>query len=175
MKTCSKCGEEKPFDAFPMDRGQRRARCRICVSAYLATYREGHREKAAATSKAWREANPERARELQRQWRVTNSARFRASAIGYVARRRARLANATVERFTAEDLHASWVERGLSGCVYCPDGAYEQADHVVPLALGGAHAIANLVPACERCNKSKGSKHLDEWLPSHQARLLTSA
>lgn len=30
------------------------------------------------------------------------------------------------------------------------------ADHIVPLAEGGSHAITNLRPACEQCNKSRG-------------------
>ncbi|MFI8830536.1 HNH endonuclease [Streptomyces afghaniensis] len=31
-------------------------------------------------------------------------------------------------------------------------------DHLVPLARGGAHSLSNLVPACQRCNTSKGAK-----------------
>lgn len=32
------------------------------------------------------------------------------------------------------------------------------ADHIVPRALGGSHAMSNLRAACERCNKSAGGK-----------------
>lgn len=47
----------------------------------------------------------------------------------------------------------------------CPDG-----DHVVPLALGGADSIDNIVPACQRCNTSKGTLTLDEWAVSRERR-----
>lgn len=39
-------------------------------------------------------------------------------------------------------------------CVYCGQPA-TQADHIVPVALGGTHHAANLAPACAHCNASK--------------------
>tara|TARA_B100000408_G_scaffold117945_1_gene96235 strand:- start:1022 stop:1561 length:540 start_codon:yes stop_codon:yes gene_type:complete len=46
-------------------------------------------------------------------------------------------------------------------CVYCGaegKNAELQIDHVVPVAKGGSHHIANLVAACRSCNQSKGVK-----------------
>lgn len=49
-------------------------------------------------------------------------------------------------------------------CAYCgkwtprPD-----MDHVVPLARGGRHAPANIVPACSSCNLSKFEFFVIEW------------
>lgn len=37
-------------------------------------------------------------------------------------------------------------------------------DHVVPLSRGGSNDIANLVPACEGCNRKKGAQTPLEWL-----------
>jgi 5-methylcytosine-specific restriction endonuclease McrA len=48
-------------------------------------------------------------------------------------------------------------------CAYCPRPA-ETLDHVVPLALGGPHSAANLVPACNCCNTDKGDTPLIVWL-----------
>ena len=42
-------------------------------------------------------------------------------------------------------------------CVYCGaegKNAELQIDHVVPVAKGGSHHIANLVAACRSCNQS---------------------
>jgi 5-methylcytosine-specific restriction endonuclease McrA len=37
-------------------------------------------------------------------------------------------------------------------------GAYATTvDHVVPVVLGGGHGLANLRPACSRCNYSAGA------------------
>jgi 5-methylcytosine-specific restriction endonuclease McrA len=30
-------------------------------------------------------------------------------------------------------------------------------DHVIPVAIGGGHGLDNLVPACTRCNYSRGA------------------
>jgi 5-methylcytosine-specific restriction endonuclease McrA len=49
-------------------------------------------------------------------------------------------------------------------------GTYEpnapELDHVVPLALEGAHGPENIQLLCRACNLDKGDKHPDEWVPS---------
>ncbi len=59
-------------------------------------------------------------------------------------------------------------------CVYCGDRSTEW-DHLRPLVLnrrptGYVSEIANLVPACGKCNQSKGNKPWREWMLS-SARL----
>jgi hypothetical protein len=41
-------------------------------------------------------------------------------------------------------------------CYRC-GGYANSVDHVVPVALGGTHALSNLRPACSRCNSSTGA------------------
>jgi len=41
-------------------------------------------------------------------------------------------------------------------CHWCGQPA-GTVDHVVPAALGGGHDLANLVPACRRCNTLRGA------------------
>lgn len=50
---------------------------------------------------------------------------------------------------------AVFATKGRS-CWWCgrPAGT---VDHVVPVVLGGKHELANLVPACARCNYSRGA------------------
>lgn len=47
-------------------------------------------------------------------------------------------------------------------CAYCskrPEKAKNlHLDHLVPLSEGGRNTLANLIPACIRCNSSKGTK-----------------
>ena len=52
-------------------------------------------------------------------------------------------------------------------CSYCgsSDGPFE-IDHVLPVALGGEDVIENLVVACRCCNRSKGSKPVNDWRQS---------
>jgi 5-methylcytosine-specific restriction endonuclease McrA len=45
-------------------------------------------------------------------------------------------------------------------CFYCGMKLIEEEmtiDHFHPVAAGGTNAISNLRPACEPCNRSKGS------------------
>ncbi|HEX8510460.1 MAG TPA: HNH endonuclease [Propionibacteriaceae bacterium] len=55
------------------------------------------------------------------------------------------------------------MSRAQGCCAYCGECRPLTMDHVVPLARGGRHAIGNLAPACETCNKRKGSMLLVEW------------
>ena len=49
-------------------------------------------------------------------------------------------------------------------CAYCGKGGIELTkDHIVPLTKGGTDSIANIVPACEFCNKSKGTKDASQF------------
>lgn len=53
-------------------------------------------------------------------------------------------------------------------CAYCGDTATEW-DHLRPLVeaqrpTGFIHEIHNLVPACGKCNQSKGNKHWRNWM-----------
>src|SRR3954447_23773210 len=55
-------------------------------------------------------------------------------------------------------------------CAYCGDKSSEW-DHLRPLVIGRRPTgfiseIANLVPACGKCNQSKGNKHWLKWILS---------
>src|SRR6516225_4291592 len=59
-------------------------------------------------------------------------------------------------------------------CAYCGDKATEW-DHLRPLVIkqrptGYISEIANLVPACGKCNQSKGNSPWREWMLSTTAR-----
>tara|TARA_Y100000310_G_scaffold196334_1_gene196403 strand:+ start:5611 stop:6186 length:576 start_codon:yes stop_codon:yes gene_type:complete len=61
-------------------------------------------------------------------------------------------------------------------CVYCSavGGGSQRmvlsVDHFVPIELGGNDEMSNLVTACRRCNKNKGSQHPKIFL--HEAGYL---
>ena len=62
------------------------------------------------------------------------------------------------------------MEPGDVRCAYCGDRATEW-DHLRPLVLkrrptGFISEIANLVPACGKCNQSKGNKPWRDWIVS---------
>ncbi len=63
---------------------------------------------------------------------------------------------------------------GKCRCAYCGDPRTEW-DHFRPIIKGRQPTgyiteIANLVPACGKCNQSKGNKNWKEWMFSEAAR-----
>ncbi|WP_280888177.1 HNH endonuclease signature motif containing protein [Streptomyces sp. LBL] len=79
-------------------------------------------------------------------------------------RRRASIAEATIETFTARDLRHDWEDHDLYACFFCGgflvDG-YE-VEHFYPLSKGGPHALFNLLPSCAPCNRGVNGKHSRE-------------
>lgn len=73
-----------------------------------------------------------------------------------------------------ETLTRLQIEPGDPLCVYCGDSATEW-DHLRPLVenrrpTGYISEIRNLVPACGKCNQSKGNKDWEEWMRGTAAR-----
>ena len=66
--------------------------------------------------------------------------------------------------FAWERMRSEVFARDNYTCRYCGDrGGRLECDHVNPVALGGPTLRSNLVTACRPCNRSKGSKLLEEW------------
>lgn len=78
-------------------------------------------------------------------------------------RRRRRRLDAVEHDLTA----AQWLalQSAWGGCAYC--GATDRAlqrDCVLPISRGGRYTLANVVPACGRCNASKCNSEVTGWL-----------
>lgn len=145
--------------------------CIKCAKAYNHQYHVGHRKKHNERARQWRaqhrkeysEANrlwrrnhPNYAQEYGCRWRKDNPDKSREQ----VRRRRARKANATigiVDEVAVYELYNYT-------CIYCGATQNLTLDHVIALAVGGAHTEDNLVLACQRCNSSKREKPLADWL-----------
>ena len=50
----------------------------------------------------------------------------------------------------------------IGRCFYCGSTYYLTLDHVVPVSRGGLTTVANLVPACRRCNSRKSAKPITD-------------
>jgi 5-methylcytosine-specific restriction endonuclease McrA len=121
-------------------------------------FREANPDYTAAKCREWREAHREESRAAARRWAKANPHKVKQYYDAYRARKLA----ATVVPFTAEQWEQKKVYWGnrcylqISGL--CTGGA-DTMDHVKPLATEStsAHMLANLRPACQRCNSSKGN------------------
>jgi 5-methylcytosine-specific restriction endonuclease McrA len=179
------------FPREARNRDGRAGKCKACLAAHGVTYYQSNRKRIRERDRQYYIANAERIKARAREdyesnraarqetrrlyharnwsaiyeargnyYREKNRSYYRNHPekwLNYNGRRRAALAEASPEV-------EAWIGYLLGQpCAYCGDTEQIEIDHVVPLARGGTHEIANLVAACFTCNRGKGSKLLDEW------------
>ena len=188
LKTCSKCKLEKPLNEFSKHKGKpdgHRYACKNCEkipaakwrrtnSEYQKAYYQNRREETLARQKLYRTANLQAMRSRARisqaknkearaayvsEWVKANPEKNRAKR----SRRRALELSAKTYLVTSQDIGKLYHQN----CIYCGSIKKIEIDHVIPLSRGGNHSIGNLVPACQYCNRSKGSKTIMEWRVRH--------
>lgn len=79
---------------------------------------------------------------------------YRAKRLAATRRRRAREGAAEIKELAPREWRRL-IERQHGECFYCRQAATLTADHLIPIARGGRHAIGNLVAACQPCNSAK--------------------
>ena len=149
--------------------------CDACVHAHQAVmqvyrqrYRDANPDKVRASARRWAADNREAVRtygkgyrEVHADKRAANQRAWRAANPGKVhAYRSTRRSGDTFTEAEWQDL----LERCGHVCAYCAGPGPLEADHVVPVSKGGTNHIENMLPACRRCNASKGAKPLLVWL-----------
>lgn len=157
---------------------KRRAEDPIKTKEIAFRARVKNREKASATNAAWRAANPEKKRASLAAWYVANREKQKAYFAKYqkdhpevhrktLAKRRAAKAGVAIGDLQAiADWDASWRTKKSVICHWCGGkfpGNKCHADHVVPLAKGGPHALENLAVSCPTCNLRKKAKEPEEF------------
>lgn len=140
-------------------------------SDYYKEWAAKHPNASAERGRKWRQANrakahaydatravitPGRSTKAVQKWREDHPEQYRLSNRMHQAKRKAQQLNAQVGEVTAQGLAEKLAYWG-GKCWMCRKKA-ECWDHVKPLAKKGLHCLANLRPACEACNRSKGAK-----------------
>jgi len=105
MKTCTKCGEEKPLAEFHRRKVSKDGfsyRCKACNSRSGRRNYDANRERYLKQSKAWAEGNQEKRREYSRKWESKNRFACILSRSRVAAKKRGHEpCNATVEELAA--------------------------------------------------------------------------
>lgn len=149
MKTCKNCGETKSIEDFHFDKtlkDGRKSKCKVCVIEQTTAWNRANSQKRSAAQARWRAAHPEHARTLAR---------------GQSARYRALKRNAVNEYLPVR--YTSKVINFYKQCFACGSTDRLEVDHVVPLALGGAHAVRNFQVLCRQCNAEKGARNAMDY------------
>lgn len=166
MKQCTKCGEQKPLEAFSRRKASKdglRSECRRCQAAYdnankgrkaayMKAWCEANKEQRLAYAKAHYEANKQQKAAYMKDWNEANRPRKTANQRA----RQAGLATAT----------PMWADRDAIAAIYAEadrltreTGIPHHVDHIIPLkgnGVCGLHVPWNLraIPAAENLSKS---------------------
>ena len=126
------------------------ARCRDCRKAVARAYLEANREVLLERA---RQQYGERREKLAADRAVRRQAR---PHLGWQDDYRKRCLRYGLDprytSFTEEEMLDYW---GVGRtCIHC-GGDYEEIDHLIPVALGGEHSLANVAPCCAACNRAQ--------------------
>lgn len=195
-KACSDCREWKPLAEYHRSKHTKDGltySCKHCNSARANAWGHANRERNRERKLRWRNANRERIKRVNRAWDQANrdkviqfKAEWREKHRDALAERRrqwrrehpeqrqadrnnrrARLIQAGGQITAQEwrDLKAFYSHK----CLACGRSEPEiklTLDHVIPLADGGTHTIANVQPLCWGCNARKRATTVD-YRPQH--------
>jgi 5-methylcytosine-specific restriction endonuclease McrA len=187
LKRCTRCGEHKTLDSFPLCRGKPRARCKPCHVADAAGWAAKNSERVAAKQREWKYKNrppafmgpplPEhirlaRHREASKRWREANPEKMKAARKAYheanphvmaevCRRRQAKLLKATPAWANVQAMQAVYEEAKR---LEAETGIPHEVDHVVPLQgrlVSGLHCETNLRVLPRSDNRRKGNRLID--------------
>lgn len=153
-------GEAQFFANVPCRRGHNANRFTAsgqCVACDRMRYRANAKARIQQM-RAWRASNPDAVRAACKRWKDANPDACRNLSIKRRSLKAASGSGYTVNQ--VRKIHAAQGGR-CAGCLK-PVTSYH-ADHVVPLALGGAHDISNIQVLCAPCNLSKHKKDPIAW------------
>lgn len=126
-----------------------------------AKFHRENKEEIAVRKRAWREENIEVVKPREEAYRKSERGKIANNAC-----KRKRHAQKFGCELRATPLEILALKERSTHCHYCrkPRELVKlTVDHYIPLALGGAHAIGNLVMACKSCNSRKSKLTPEQW------------
>lgn len=143
-KVCVGCKVEKSIEDFGKKakaRDGRSSRCKECLREYYRDYYRDNSDKHLARTSDWGRRNPDKRKAIKRR------RQFRERGSG---------------GWLSADDWRHILNTYDHRCLRCGrNGVPLEADHVVPVAMGGTSDPDNIQPLCKSCNTSKGARVMD--------------
>jgi 5-methylcytosine-specific restriction endonuclease McrA len=162
-KACTACHLVQPLDAFYQHRrcpDGHQSRCKTCMNQQQQAFRAAHPEHVRQRDARFRHAYADQIPARRARWRRAHPGKSQA----YEATRRARKRRAG----KIEPIDRDYVYKRDKGiCSLCGRKVRKRdisIDHIVPLALGGAHCLANVALVHLRCNTRKRTRAVPQQL-----------
>ncbi len=170
FKRCPKCGCTKPATADFYSRNRSapdgfQRRCKVCARCAKRGWIAANYEAVLEANRRQYWTHRDRRLEAVSRYRAENPAVMRARDL----RRRVLLLAAEGTHTAAEIDQMIADQDGL--CAYCETPLTDDyhVEHMVPLSRGGRNDWTNLAIACPLCNRSKGTKTVEEFMENGQA------
>lgn len=167
-RTCTRCKQEQSLDCFYKDKCRKDGYSSHCKTCYANRYKEFRKNNPIEPRK---KKTPTDRRKQKKEYYERNKSKAIADNDNWRKRNPEKVKNANHLRRSRKLENGFFIvsikeinKLYASPCFYCGSKDSITMDHVVPLSRGGSHGIGNLVPACAKCNSSKGNKYLSEWL-----------
>jgi len=179
VKTCIKCGVEKPstseyFIGTNQSESGISGTCKECRKIRDKVYVEEHDKEIKIYKKEYYQINKDRFAIAQKSYYEAHKEYHAARAKIYIKANRTQLTiNAQNRRAKARKVpHTLTVEQWETikkhfnnSCAYCGEVKPLAQDHLYPLNLGGEYSASNIICSCLSCNSSKGKKLFSNWYP----------
>lgn len=164
---CTKCNIVKPLDKnnFTIE-----PRCKSGFGSHCRTCQREHSKKVME-----RKRNDPKTKDIIKD----SKNRHRKSDKGREGhRKRSAIRNHLYRGNTFEWTKEQWERCKLyfgNKCVYCESEEFLTQDHFIPLSNNNCIGTVerNIVPACVKCNSSKGSKHPEDWCDIKSIKRIT--
>jgi hypothetical protein len=175
VKTCTRCHQEKPFEAFYTSSTHKSGYvswCKVCESERCKAKFERRKERHLAKAKEWREENPDANKASVQAWRESNPERTAAMYRDWAERNRDKVNAKWMARDAAKKSRTpSWL---TVDDYWMIEQAYDIAakrtqvlgiqfhvDHIVPLqgrTVSGLHVPWNLQVIPAKLNQQKSNR-----------------
>lgn len=156
MKYCPTCKENKDLNSFSKNSKRKDGLDWQCKNCFKIKY-INNKLTINSKNKVYYTNNKKSILEKQKSWRKNNIKSI------LLRNRARRLKLSKYLRISQKQIN-NLIERYNYCCYYCKCNLVKtHMDHYIPLSRGGDHIIENIVPSCNICNLSKGSKLISEW------------
>jgi 5-methylcytosine-specific restriction endonuclease McrA len=140
------------------------------IKEYEAERYRKNRDRILSRNKSWNAAHPERIAEVSKEWDKNNLARRKRNGKRWQKENPEKVKAAFAKRralkyqaggyFTSEEWFTLCFAVGFK-CLCCGKKRKLEADHVIPIIMGGTSWIWNIQPLCRGCNAKKSDKYID--------------
>jgi len=145
------------------------------LSAKKKIWYQNNKDSVKASNSRWLARNKESQVEYRKKWYIDNSASVLERTKKY-AKENPDRRRVILQRYKARKLNVpntltpeQWIDIKLyfdDKCAYCGRLEPLAQDHFVAVSKGGEYTHNNIIPACQRCNSSKGSQMAMTWYKS---------